>query len=77
MAGLFGRDKGEELVLGVEGMSCMHCVGKVEAGLKGLDGVISADVSLEKKQATVRFDPEKTGEKEIRRKIVDIGYKPV
>ena len=39
---LFGRDKGEETVLKIEGMSCMHCVGKVEKGLKALEGVLSA-----------------------------------
>jgi len=74
MVSLFGKGKGEEIVLHVEGMSCMHCVGKVEKGLKELDGVSSAEVSLEKKEARVRFDPGKVDESQIREKIAETGY---
>ena len=74
MAGLFSRDKGEELVLTVEGMSCMHCVGKVEKGLGALEGVLSAQVSLEKKEARVRYDAEKVSPDQIREKIRETGY---
>lgn len=74
MAGLFNKDKGEELVLTVEGMSCMHCVGKVEKGLGGLQGVLSAKVSLEKKEATVRYDAGKVSPDQIKDKIREIGY---
>jgi len=74
MSGLFGK-KGEELVLSVEGMSCMHCVGKVESGLKSTDGVLDAKVSLEEKQAAIQFDPGKVSVDQIKQKITDIGYK--
>lgn len=38
----------------VNGMSCMHCVARVQKALQGIDGVTSADVDLEKASATVR-----------------------
>ena len=75
--GLFSRDKGEEVVVGIEGMSCMHCVGKVEKSLKGLEGVLAVSVDLEKKQATVSYDPAKVSVDGIREKIVEAGYKAV
>ena len=75
--GLFSRGKGEEVVVGIEGMSCMHCVGKVETSLKGLEGVLAVNVDLEKKQASVSYDPEKTGVEAIREKIVEAGYQAV
>jgi copper ion binding protein len=71
---LFGRDKGEEIVVKIEGMSCMHCVGKVEKGLKALEGVLSAAVDLEGKQATVRYDPEKVTVEIIRKAVTETGY---
>jgi copper ion binding protein len=74
---LFGRDKGQEIVVKIEGMSCMHCVGKVEKGLKGLDGVLSATVDLEGKQATIRYDPEKVTPESIRKTVTETGYQAV
>ena len=73
MAGLFS--KGEKVTLQVEGMSCQHCVGKVESGLKSLEGVNSVKVDLKGKEAKVQFDPEKVGVEAIRAKIVEVGYK--
>ena len=75
--GLFGKDKGEEVVLGIEGMSCMHCVGKVEKGLKALDGVLSAEVNLEGKEAKVRYDPAKTSPDAVKRAVTESGYQVV
>ncbi|MBQ7593381.1 MAG: heavy-metal-associated domain-containing protein [Synergistaceae bacterium] len=37
----------------VEGMGCMNCVHHVKEALEGLDGVSSADVSLEKNTALI------------------------
>lgn len=74
MTGLFGGKKGEELVFAIEGMSCMHCVGKVDKGLTEMDGVFSAEVDLEEKRATVRYDPEKVGAEAIKQKVADLGY---
>ena len=72
MAGFFS--KGESISLQVEGMSCQHCVAKVESGVKSLEGVNSVKVDLEAKEAKVQFDPKKIGVEEIKGKIVDVGY---
>lgn len=77
MSGLFGKKQGEELVIGIEGMSCMHCVGKVNKGLEEMDGVFSVDVDLEGKKAVVRHDPDKIDAEAIRKKVGDLGYQPV
>lgn len=42
-----------DIVLKVGGMSCMHCVARVKKALEAVPGVTSADVSLEKGEATV------------------------
>lgn len=43
-------------VLTIEGMTCMHCSGRVNKALNALDGV-EAFVSLEEKQAQVTAKP--------------------
>lgn len=75
--GFFSRDKGEEVVLSVEGMSCMHCVGKVEKGLREMEGVFSAEVDLQKKEARVRFDPLKVNVDALKQGVADAGYRVV
>lgn len=77
MTGFFSKEKGEEATLGIEGMSCQHCVGKVEKGLREMAGVFAADVDLEKKQAKVRFDPEKVTVDELAKKVSDVGFRAV
>lgn len=42
----------------VEGMHCEHCKMSVEKVLKNIDGVESAEVSLEKKQAVITMSKE-------------------
>ena len=47
---MFGKEKIVKK-LNIEGMSCMHCVKKVEMALKGIKEVKSVNVSLENKTA--------------------------
>jgi Cu+-exporting ATPase len=77
MAGFFSKEKGEKITLGIEGMSCQHCVGKVEKGLREMDGVLAADVDLAKKQAKVRFNPEKVTVDDLAKIVSDVGFKVV
>ena len=60
----------------VEGMMCMHCVGRVKKALEKLDGVLSVDVSLENKNAVITFDGELLNDldEKITSAIVDAGY---
>ena len=45
-----------KITLQIEGMMCQHCVAHVKKALEGIDGVISAQVSLEEKNAVVTTD---------------------
>ncbi|NDL68585.1 heavy metal translocating P-type ATPase [Anaerotalea alkaliphila] len=47
------KDQGMEKTLKIEGMSCMHCVGRVEKALGALEGVDAVKVDLEKGLAVV------------------------
>ncbi len=58
----------------VRGMTCNHCVQTVTKALKNVPGVQNAEVSLERKSATVGFDEKKTNSAAIRKAIVDAGY---
>ena len=60
--------------LNVQGMSCQHCVHAVKSSVSALAGVDSVDVSLEKNQVTVGFDPGKTTLQSIATAIEDQGY---
>jgi len=39
--------------LSIEGMTCQHCVNAVKTALTAIDGVTSADVSLDPGQALI------------------------
>ena len=57
----------------IEGMMCMHCVNHVKTALEKIDGVVSADVSLENKCAVVTLS--KDIDTEILNKaVIDAGY---
>ena len=49
---MFGKEKIIKK-LNIEGMSCMHCVKKVEMALKAIKEVKSVNVSLENKTAEI------------------------
>ncbi|MBO6890828.1 MAG: copper-translocating P-type ATPase [Roseibium sp.] len=46
----------QTLSLPVEGMHCASCVGRVERALKGIAGVVEANVNLATERAVVRID---------------------
>jgi len=60
--------------LGVSGMTCGGCVRSVTGVLSGLEGVVKAEVSLEKQRAVVDFDPGKVNVEQLKRAIEDAGY---
>jgi len=64
----------QKLDLNVDGMSCQHCVHAVKSSVSALAGVATVEVSLEKKLATVSFDPAKTNREAITAAIEDQGY---
>lgn len=56
----------------IDGMSCEHCSGRVEAALNALDGV-TAKVDLQAKTATVELSKEVSDEV-LKKAVTDAGY---
>ncbi len=56
-----------QTTLAIEGMTCAACAIGVESQLKGVDGVLSADVSWTKGTAVVTYDDGRTTPEEIAR----------
>ena len=69
---MFGKEKIVK-TLNVEGMSCMHCVKKVETALKEVKGVKSVKVSLENKTAEVTLK-EDVDTEVLKKAVEDAGY---
>lgn len=64
----------ETIVLEVSGMTCGGCVRSVTNVLKALPGVSAAEVSLEKSQAKVTFDPALANAGALRAAVEEAGY---
>jgi len=64
----------QSVTLGISGMTCGGCVRSVTNVLKALDGVAKAEVSLEKNNAVVDYDPGKVGVEQLRRSVVEAGF---
>lgn len=62
-----------EVKVKIEGMSCMHCVGRVKQALSGLTGVAEANIEIG--SASVKFDETKLEKEEIETAIKKAGYK--
>ncbi|MET3617878.1 Cu+-exporting ATPase [Peptoniphilus olsenii] len=60
-----------EKILKVEGMSCNHCVAAVKKALESVEGVESAQVSLDEKQAVVVGNAE---DKLLEEAVKEAGY---
>lgn len=64
----------EKVTLGISGMTCGGCVRSVTNVLSALDGVTKAEVSLEKKNAVVDYDPGKVGVDQLKRSVAEAGF---
>ncbi|MBK5105922.1 MAG: heavy-metal-associated domain-containing protein [Burkholderiales bacterium] len=64
----------EKVTLGISGMTCGGCVRSVGNVLNALDGVAKAEVSLEKKNAVVEYDPGKVQVEQLKRSVVEAGF---
>ncbi len=67
----------ETLEMGVEGMTCDHCAGRVEKALRGVAGVQEVRVDRARASASVRFDASKTGAAQLHEAVRKSGYRPV
>ena len=57
----------------VEGMMCEHCKARVEKALSEVEGVLSANVSLKEKKASVELEKEVSDEV-LKKAVEDAGY---
>ncbi|GAA8966242.1 heavy-metal-associated domain-containing protein [Helicobacter pylori] len=62
------------ITLNIDGMTCGGCVKSVTKVLNDLDGVRSATVSLENKNAQVEFDEGKIQMAQLVEAVEDAGY---
>jgi len=60
--------------LSIKGMTCGGCVAAVKVQLKKTEGVTAYDVSLEKGEAEVTYDPAKTEPKRIGESVSRTGF---
>ena len=60
--------------IGVTGMTCASCVGRVEKALRSVDGVKDASVNLAVNRARVTFDPGQATLDRIMEAVRDAGY---
>lgn len=58
----------------ISGMSCAHCVARVEKSLKDVDGVKEVKVDLETGKATVKYDPKKVEPSKLEDAVKEAGY---
>lgn len=67
----------ETEIVKIKGMTCMGCANSVKNLLEKIPGVDNADVSLEQKQATVRYNPATTDVNQFKNAIEDAGFEIV
>lgn len=58
----------------VKGMSCNHCVARIEEAVGRISGVKKVKVQLKKEKAVVEFDEANVQATEICQAINELGY---
>lgn len=64
----------ETITINIKGMTCMGCVRSVKNVLEPIAGVSGVDISLDKGQAVITFDPSKANLAQFQAAIQDAGY---
>ena len=67
----------EKTNLKISGMTCGGCVSSVNRVLSALNGVVKAEVSLEKQDAMVDYDASKVNLEQLKRAITEAGFEVV
>ena len=67
-------DASGKTTLTIRGMTCGGCVATVKLKLKKTAGVTAYDVSLERGEADVTYDPDKTDPKKIADSVSETGF---
>lgn len=64
----------EKITFAVEGMTCASCVSRVEKKLLDIDGVLQVDVNLATEKATVDYFSTRTGTRDFKTALEQMGY---
>jgi copper chaperone len=64
----------ESTVIKISGMTCQGCIMSVTRVLSAVPGVAGLDVSLDRGEARLKYDPARAGQAEIRRAVEDAGF---
>ena len=64
----------EEIVLKINGMKCSGCSQRLENALKNTDGIESASVDLETREAKVEYNKKEISFENICEVVADIGF---
>ena len=64
----------ENIILKINGMKCTGCSQRVERALKNTDGIESASVNLETREANVSYNKDLVTYDKICETIVDLGF---
>ena len=62
------------LTVPIQGMSCQHCLRRIENGLALMPGVLSVKADLLRKVAEIVFDDRATTERQVKAKIRELGF---
>lgn len=62
-------------VLTIDGMTCGGCVASVKRRLDGIEGVVSHEVSLERGEAEIVYDPDRTDPEAIAAAVSETGFR--
>jgi copper chaperone len=71
---LAGAGEAASATLTIKGMTCGGCVAAVRLQLKKTEGVTAYEVSLEKGEAEVTYDPAKTEPRKIAESVSKTGF---
>lgn len=63
-----------ETILKISGMSCAHCVMRVNKALKTIPGVTGVQVDLQKAEAQVSYDESRVGIGKLIGALAEAGY---
>lgn len=64
----------QNITLNIDGMTCGGCVKSVTNALNQVAGVTEANVSLEQKNAQIRFDDSQTSVADLTQAVEDAGF---
>jgi copper chaperone CopZ len=65
----------KSVTIPIEGMACDSCAARIQKNLVGIDGVVGAAVSFDKKSAVVEYDARRLEPGRLASAITGLGFK--